>query len=82
MVLIAAMRHGATPRRVRESSRWVGGPTNDRSMADLLATLPPDVVLEVSRAASSRLIEMLPLPRSLMDVFLVPMRRKKIGEIS
>ena len=72
VILIAAMRHGATPRRVRELSRLIGA---DRRTIDRWETFwreqfPQTSFWKVARGAIVLHVEALTLPRSLIDAFL------------
>lgn len=72
VVLIAAMRHGATPRRVRELSQLTGADrrTIDRWQIFWREDFPQTPFWRVARCRIFSVVEMLPLPRSLMDAFL------------
>jgi hypothetical protein len=72
VILIAAMRHGATPRRVRELSRLIGADrrTLDRWQVFWRERFPQTSFWKVARGRIVLLLEALTLPRSLMDAFL------------
>jgi hypothetical protein len=72
VILIAAMRHSATPNRVRELSRLIGADrrTIDRWQAFWREHFPQTVFWKVARGRIVSVIEALTLPRSLMDAFL------------
>jgi hypothetical protein len=72
VVLIAAMRHGATPRRVRELSRLIGADrrTIDRWQVFWREHFPQTPFWKVARCRIVPVIEVVALPRSLMDAFL------------
>jgi hypothetical protein len=72
VVLIAAMRHGATPRRVRELSRLIGadGRTIDRWQVFWRDHFPQTPFWKIARGRIASLVEGAALPRSLMDAFL------------
>ena len=72
VILIAAMRHGATPRRVRELSRLTGADrrTIDRWQVFWREHFPQTPFWKIARSRIVPVIEALKLPRSLMDAFL------------
>lgn len=71
VVLVAAMRHGARPRRVRELSQLVGADrrTIDRWQVFWRERFPQTSFWKVARGRLARFIEILALPQSLMDAF-------------
>ncbi len=72
VVLIASMRHGATPRRVRELSQLTGADrrTIDRWQVFWQEHFPQTPFWKAAKCRIFSIVEMLPLPRSLMDAFL------------
>lgn len=72
VVLIAAMRHGATPRRVRELSKLTGADrrTIDRWQVFWQEFFPRTTFWRTARCRIVLVSKVLALPGSLMDVFL------------
>ena len=72
VVLIAAMRHGATPRRVRELSQLTGADrrTIDRWQVFWREYFPQTPFWKIARCRIVHLVEVLVLPQSLLDAFL------------
>jgi len=71
VVLVAAMRHGATARRVRELSALVGVDrrTIDRWQVFWREHFPQTCLWKVARGRLALFIEILTFPQSLMDAF-------------
>ena len=72
VVLIAAMRHGATPRRVRELSGLIGADrrTIDRWQVFWREHLPQTQFWRIARGRLVPFIEIVALPQSLINAFL------------
>lgn len=72
VILIAAMRHGATPNRVRELSLLIGADrrTIDRWQVFWGEHFPQTAFWKVARGRIVSVMEALTLPRSLMEAFL------------
>lgn len=71
VILIAAMRHGATPRRVRELSELTGADrrTIDRWRVFWQDVFPQTRLWRTARGRLVPLIEVRTFPQSLMDAF-------------
>jgi len=71
VVLVAAMRHGATPRRVRELSQLLGAHrrTIDRWLVFWRERFPQTRFWKVARGRIVPFTEILAFPQSLMDAF-------------
>ena len=72
VVLIGAMRHGATTRRARELSQLTGADrrTIDRWQVFWREVFPQTPFWRIARCRILPVVEILALPRSLMDAFL------------
>lgn len=71
VILVAAMRHGATPSRVRELSKLVGADrrTIDRWLVYWRERFPETRFWKVARGRIALFVEILALPQSLIDTF-------------
>jgi hypothetical protein len=72
VILVAAMRQGPSPRRVRELSRLFGADrrTIARWQVFWRKQVPRTVFWRVARGRLIPRVEMMPLPQSLLDAFL------------
>jgi hypothetical protein len=72
VILVAAMRQGPSPRRVRELSRLFGADrrTIARWQVFWREVVPRTAFWKVARGRLVPRVEMVPLPRSLLDAFL------------